>query len=58
MSEAREFNAGPGDEFRVICPDCKTVWSTLTLPAECLICAATITVRVTGRPKKNTGEER
>lgn len=49
---AKELEAGAGDELRVICPDCESVWSTLCLPAECPTCAALVTMRVLKREKK------
>jgi len=52
----KEHRAGRGDEFRIMCPDCKTTWSTLEVPAECPDCAATVTFRVTKRVKSSDGQ--
>ena len=40
-------DAPEGDEFRIPCPNCGTVWSTTRLPAECPTCA--VIVRVSAR---------
>jgi rRNA maturation endonuclease Nob1 len=35
-----------GDEFRIMCPACRVMWSTMTLPSECPDCGREVTVRI------------
>jgi len=44
---SKRLEAGRGDELRIICPLCKTTWSTTALPCECPECGASVTVRAT-----------
>jgi hypothetical protein len=51
MTRAKEFSLPRGaSEFRIICPECKSVWSTMELPDECPTCTALVTVRTIRRP--------
>jgi ribosomal protein S27E len=47
---AKEIVADAGDDFRMVCPDCKSTWTTYKLPSECPGCGAVVTVRVISRP--------
>jgi hypothetical protein len=51
---ANEYQAPRGDEFRIVCPCCKTVWTTMRLPSECPECAALVTVRAISKPTPPT----
>lgn len=44
---ARVFRAPSGDEFRLICPECQTMWSTIECPSYCQNddCGVMVTVR-------------
>ena len=42
---AKEMEAPSGDEFRIMCPKCETMWTTLRVPAECPTCAAMVSFR-------------
>lgn len=44
----RELEAHKGDELRIICPRCKTMWSTLRVPSECDTCGALVTITARG----------
>ncbi len=55
MAEAKELEAGRGDEFRLMCPDCKTTWTALQVPSECDTCGALVTFRVIRRLKQPNG---
>src|SRR5260221_14020881 len=46
MTKRLELEAGRGDEFRLMCPDCKSTWTTLRVPAGCPTCDALVTFRV------------
>ena len=35
-----------GDEFRIMCPACSVMWSTMTLPSECPDCGREVTLRI------------
>lgn len=45
-----EVSIQPGDEVRMICPDCLTTWTTLLLPSECPNCGSIVTTVVVKRP--------
>jgi rRNA maturation endonuclease Nob1 len=46
----------PGDEFRIMCPACSTMWTTLEVPSECPECGREVTLRLVVRraPKTKT----
>ena len=46
---AKEFEAPRGDEYRVQCPDCRTMWSTLHVPTECPECGSLVSFRTIKR---------
>jgi ribosomal protein S27E len=46
----KDLRAQRGDQLRVICPKCETVWTTLALPSECPHCSALVTMRLV-RPR-------
>jgi rRNA maturation endonuclease Nob1 len=35
-----------GDEFRIMCPACSVMWSTMTLPSECPDCGQEVTLQI------------
>jgi rubrerythrin len=35
-----------GDEFRIMCPACGVMWSTMTLPSECPDCGREVTLQI------------
>jgi hypothetical protein len=39
-----------GDEFRIMCPACSVMWSTMTLPSECPDCGREVTLRMVQGP--------
>lgn len=52
---AKEFSLKAGEgEFRLICPECRTMWSTMECPSECPECGALVTVRTIRKPPKQT----
>jgi rubrerythrin len=38
------------DEFRIMCPECETEWSTMGVPSECPTCGALVTFRIVRKP--------
>lgn len=34
-----------GDELRLICPECHSMWSTTYIPSECPGCSMTVTIK-------------
>lgn len=46
MTMRKEFEAGRGDEFRLMCPHCQSTWTTLHVPADCPTCEAIVTFRI------------
>jgi ribosomal protein S27E len=57
MTMAREFEALRGDEFRIMCPNCQTMWSTLSVPSECDTCGTIVTFRALNKPTKREDEQ-
>jgi rRNA maturation endonuclease Nob1 len=43
---SRNIVALRGDEFRIMCPACRVMWSTMTLPSECPDCGREVTLRI------------
>ncbi len=35
-----------GDEFRIICPECKTIWTTMEIPSDCPECGCTVALEI------------
>lgn len=46
------MEAPSGDELRLMCPHCETVWSTTSVPSECPTCASIVTIRLVRRAKR------
>ena len=44
----RHTKALPGDEIRLLCPRCGSMWSTLKVPSECPACAAQVNITARG----------
>lgn len=41
----KAFTAPRGDEYRIECPECSTMWSTLEVPARCPECGSLVSFR-------------
>jgi len=53
MAERKTLEALGGDELRIMCPDCQTTWTTLSLPSECPTCGAEVMLRIVRRSHQN-----
>lgn len=54
---AKEMRAIRGDQFRLMCPRCETMWSTLEVPSECETCGARVTFRALSYPSITEDKE-
>jgi rRNA maturation endonuclease Nob1 len=46
MSRNREdLDAPSGDEYRLICPLCRTIFNTVYMPTTCPTCSAELTIK-------------
>lgn len=50
MTERAEFESASGDAFRLMCPGCKSTWTTYRAPCECPTCGSLVTFRIIRRP--------
>lgn len=49
FKKSENLNAPFGDEYRLICPLCKTIFSTMEMPATCPNCSAELVIKVRTR---------